>query len=677
MYPSKKIFFGRLCLAFVIALLMAIGNIRAQIKPNPEAQSVSDSSLVLELIEKGKKVLDTEPDQALLFYNEALNKSKTINYATGVVMAATKISAWYYGSNIDKTIAEAHYAAGVYDKAGLSNTELMADIHLTLAEAYDEQGKQDSSAYYYYVLSQEMETGKINNPNLAINLFTKLAIFWINMDYGTADNEAFVTTLSSYVAKAQNAAKQIQDSADAVSSIYFLQGAYYHAFKKFDSARYFYLEYLMKREAMNKLSIPRKISTLTNITDTYLRQDKPVEALKYIGMVQEMGKMPGLSKYIVFYLTITDLLKANALYQLKQYRPAITLIDSTLAKLKTTGGHLRGEVVEAYKISADSYKALGEFKKALEFDSLYIKLNDSLMKKEKVDMVKRLEVRYRIAEKDKELVEQKLTITEVQSKVRARNIFIVAISLLAIFGSSIFTLWRRKNIHKQKLQQERINNFQKEMEIESLSATLAGEEKERNRIAKELHDGIGGLLAAAKMNFEMGKKESNAQKIPDYNLGIKLLEEASIELRKTAHNMMPEILLQNGIASAVRHFCKNIGANSATNFAFQLYGPELRFEKTFELSVYRIVQELVHNIVKHAKATTAVVQMSFQPDGGLDITVEDNGVGLPNDAMEKSDGMGLKSIAGRTKTLNGKLDIQSTEGNGTSMYIEFEAPPHI
>ncbi|MEO7308812.1 MAG: ATP-binding protein [Chitinophagaceae bacterium] len=647
----------------------------SQFITDPEKTEQRDTAAILSLVAKGMDLNSTEPDKALPFFTEALKKSYEAAYSKGIVLSLTKISAWHYGNNINATIDEASEALQVYGKEKMTDLAMKAELHLTLAEAYDEKGKKDSAAFFYYLLGREIENKNITDPTLTINIFTKLTIFWINFNYDINANEEYKQTLRRYVEKAKLASADMKDTNDAKSAVYFLQGAYYHGIKKFDSARYFYLSYYEKREQLHKLSLPRRISILTNITDTYLQEHQPEKALPYIDQVSRLGNIPEQNKFLAFYIAFNELQRAKALYQQQKYAASIALTDNTITKLKATGEHLRDEVVEAYQITADSYEALGDFKNALRYKNIYLSLHDSLNKKEKIDIIHGLEIRFRISEKDKELAEQLLTIAEVKNTVRTRNIWIGSIAVLAFFIAVIFTLWRRKNIHKQKLQQERINNFQKEMEIARLNASITGEERERERMARDLHDGIGGLLAAAKMNFELLKKEDNLTKTQDLNDGIKLLEQASIELRKTAHNMMPDLLLQNGLPQAIRHFCKTIGKNSPTQLKFQLYGTEKRFEKHFELSLYRIVQELVHNMVKHAHATTALVQISFHEAGNVDFTVEDNGTGLPEDAIKNSKGIGLKNVLERTKSLNGKADIYSQPGSGTSINLNFENPP--
>ncbi len=658
---------------FIALLLLFSAKISAQIDEKQLLQADKfDTASILRLIKEGSRLTDKKPDDALQYFATAEAQSSQLNFLIGLALSNAKIARWYFGNNSDKAIEYSRKALQYFEQSNLSITDEKADVHLLLAETFDEQGKQDSSAYYYYLLSSEIESGNITDAKLSIDLYTKLAIFWINLDYGNSENDEYFSTLKNYVDKAKLAARSLKDSSDAVSSVYFLQGAYFHALQKFDSARYYYQRYVLERERIGLLALPRKISAFTNITDTYLQENKPNEAMQFVNKVERLGDAPQKSKYLVFFMQFNNLLKGKALYQQKHYDKAISLINETLEKLKTTGAHLRTELVDAHKILADSYEATGDYKNALVQKNRYIFLNDSLMKKDKIDMVNRLEIRYRIVEKDKALAEQKLKIASIENRVRSRNVLIGAIVLLALFSIVGFALWRRKNMHKQKLQQERIDNLQQKMEIERLNATIDGEEKERTRIARELHDGIGSLLTAAKMNFEMVRKNSQYEHNPDFIEGIKLLEETASGLRETAHNIMPEILMQEGLSDAVKSFCDRMTGKGGTAISFQTLGRQVEMDASFYLPVYRIVQELIHNIRKHANAATALVQMNFHDDGGLDLTVEDDGAGMDTTVIKNSNGMGLKNISERIKQLGGRIDINSIIGKGTSVYLEFE-----
>jgi two-component system, NarL family, sensor kinase len=640
---------------------------------SPILKEQADTSNIIALIEKGTQLTDKLPKEALQYFNDALTKSKLINYKYGEALSNAKLGQWYFGNDVGRCIMYANEALIEFEKNRISSIENIADMHLLLAEAFDEQGKKDSSAYYYYLLGEEMDAGNLINHEFAVKVFTKLTIFWVNLDYGSVINEDYKMTIKRFLAKAKDHSKLIKDSLDASSSVYFIEGAYYHGLKNYDSARYFYRIYIRDREKLNKLNIPRKISTLFNISDTYLQENKPNEALKYINEIKEIGKNPQHTKYLAFYISIIDLLTAKATFQQKDYTNTIKILDKALADLKLTGTHFRNEIVESYEIYASAYEALGNYKKALEYKNIYTKLYDSITKTDKVDIINRLDIRNRMAEKDKVLAFQTLALSQSKNKVKDKNVWIIAISFFAVSGIVIFGLWRKKNISKQVLQEERIDNLQQKIKIERLKASITGEERERTRIGRELHDGIGGLLSVARMNFELAKKSKTYETNEDFTDGVKLLEEATIELRKAAYNLMPEVLLTQGLSSAVQAFCEKMMSKSKTVIDFQAIGNRTEITDVFDLPIYRIIQELVHNIIKHAQAEHALVQLNFEIDGTLNITIEDDGKGLPRDAFEKPLSMGLKNVKERVADLNGKLDIQSSQETGTSIYLEFES----
>jgi signal transduction histidine kinase len=204
---------------------------------------------------------------------------------------------------------------------------------------------------------------------------------------------------------------------------------------------------------------------------------------------------------------------------------------------------------------------------------------------------------------------------------------------------------------------------------------MDGEEKERTRMARELHDSAMVEFSVVKMNLNTLLNE------PDENLKKENLHQVQLQLngaisglRNTAHNLMPDMLLQEGLLEALYYFCNNLQRNSHLQINLEHYGTIPPLQPQFELSVYRIMQELMQNIIKHAQATEAIVQLSCHDDV-LHITVEDNGIGIEEDLLPQSKGMGLKSIQARMRTLNGQLEIDSKKGIGTTLTLEFDITP--
>ncbi|MFZ4771259.1 MAG: sensor histidine kinase, partial [Ferruginibacter sp.] len=197
------------------------------------------------------------------------------------------------------------------------------------------------------------------------------------------------------------------------------------------------------------------------------------------------------------------------------------------------------------------------------------------------------------------------------------------------------------------------------------------QETERTRIAKDLHDGFGGLFSTIKMYFSTLQYEQPILKDdPLFIKSYELVNSASEEVRRIAHNMMPEVLIKMGLLQAVQELCNSISAGKLLQTKLQTYGMEKRLNASTEVMLFRILQELLNNIIKHAKASEAIIQ--FNKDGNrLSIIVEDNGHGFNLQETDNKTKAGLASVQSRVSYLNGKLSIDSQKETGTTIMMDF------
>ena len=205
-----------------------------------------------------------------------------------------------------------------------------------------------------------------------------------------------------------------------------------------------------------------------------------------------------------------------------------------------------------------------------------------------------------------------------------------------------------------------------------MAAMIEGQEEERKRIAKELHDGLGQILAAINLNFKacepaIKSLENKEQEL--FSSTTLLLENAVKEIRNISKNLMPGALEDFGLAKALEKLCQDIANNGKLQLTFHQTGLEQRLDKPVEIGLYRMAQELITNIIKHAKATQADIQLIRHQHSVVFMT-EDNGVGFQKSTEEIHEGLGLKNLATRVKALNGTLILDSSEGRGTSVTIE-------
>ncbi|MBK6964109.1 MAG: sensor histidine kinase [Bacteroidales bacterium] len=231
----------------------------------------------------------------------------------------------------------------------------------------------------------------------------------------------------------------------------------------------------------------------------------------------------------------------------------------------------------------------------------------------------------------------------------------------------------KRNIAEQhiKIKEQQLSELRKERELLATRSVLQGEESERSRMARDLHDGLGGLLSGVKINLSSMKGNSiiTSENAQAFDHAIRLLDTSISELRRVAHNLMPETLNHYGLKTALNDFVSEIGTVPDTRLNFRSFGEDLRYNGQLELTVYRIAQELVNNALKHAGAGTVDLQLIASTDR-VCIQVVDNGRGfIPGEAGKN--GKGLVSIRERVQAYNGRFDLESKPGDGTEISIEF------
>ena len=314
---------------------------------------------------------------------------------------------------------------------------------------------------------------------------------------------------------------------------------------------------------------------------------------------------------------------------------------------------------------------LGDTKQALYYFDRYRQIFNIQSNKEFQQALMDMQVKYETEKKQKEIL-------KLSAQKQKRNILIY--SLLGLFiilsglGLSIYNNVRKnKIIVEQQLlvKEKQLAELEKERQLIATKSVLKGEESERSRMARDLHDGLGGMLSGVKINLSAMKGNSiitneNAQA---FDHAIKLLDTSISELRRVAHNLMPETLNHYGLKTAMNDFIAEMNNNPATVLTFNFFGADIRFESQLELTVFRIAQELVNNALKHSGSAKINLQLIADVDR-ICIQVVDEGKGFDT-ASRSSEGKGLVSIRDRVAANNGSFEIESTPGQGTEATVEF------
>ncbi len=360
----------------------------------------------------------------------------------------------------------------------------------------------------------------------------------------------------------------------------------------------------------------------------------------------------------------------SRLYQAELYRAwqkpkqVIALMEEAIPLGRQIG--YSQMVLKAHRYLAEAYAETGVYAAAYQHQKAFSLLNDSLFTIAGNHKILQLEKKFEMREKEQEnrrLVQEK----EIQglelSQQKAANarLFWTAVSallsLLLLFSYVYARLQARQRAEKAQLQRQ---NFK---------AVLAAEEKERSRIARELHDSVGQLLAAAKLHwsiFELQVHDMLKGKVQEQ---IRLLDEAVQEVRAISHNLMPVALTSKGLFSAIRGTVERINVAGGMQIELYMEVEGDRFEPDFELSVYRMVQEVLSNMLKHAYASRIVLDIQLD-EKELLISMRDNGIGFQTDRISRSSGIGWGNLRARTDLLGGRMEVISQPGEGTSVLFE-------
>lgn len=332
--------------------------------------------------------------------------------------------------------------------------------------------------------------------------------------------------------------------------------------------------------------------------------------------------------------------------------------------------------LQLYHGMAVSYEGLGKMEEAYIWMKRYANLSDSVSESRLQNEVNSLEIKYKNAEKQKEI--DRLKAANIQGELAVKNNRLLSwllgtISLFLTIVALLLFLYYRNNkkllVQKELSYRQHLNEIEQQQQLQYSQAMLEGEEQERRRLARDLHDGLGGLLAGAKINLS-GQLEHPVSEPQKANLQkvIGQLDNSVTELRRIAHNMMPVNLLNFGLKTALKDLCETF-ITPSTHIDFHAFEMDGHIPEQTQIHIYRIVQEMLANAVRHANATNILLQCSRNGSIFL-ITQEDNGKGFDVKSPRLEAGIGLSNIRNRVGFLKGKMDIESATDKGTIINIE-------
>lgn len=558
-------------------------------------------------------LIQSKYDSALLFSEKALHlaKGKKDSLRIGIALFNTGI-VYRFMSDYETAIVYSLEGAKILEK--INQKSISSQVNNGLQNLYMSLGQYDNAIKFGELSVQQSR--ELNNDNFLAVALNNLALSYMERD--------------SLIGKAKAVLLEANKIAKKTGNLS-IEGA-----------------------------------ALNNLADIAIRENKYELLKEYAGQALLLHKQIGSAEGEAISL------RAHAIYYLhkRDFNKAKEYAENSFKINKENDYKL--EMASCLKVLSNIAFAMGDIESGNSYfmqseKTFEIILNESVSKKET-----ELKARYENEKKEDKIkqleAEKKLQQLSIRQKGTLNYILIGGAVTLII----ISLLSYRNYKHRQNIQQQRINELETHQQLAATEAVLKGEEQERTRLAKDLHDGLGGMLSGIKYSFQTmkGNLIMTPENTQAFERSMDMLDSSIKEMRRVAHNMMPEALVKFGLDTALKDFCNDINKSGTLEVSYQSIGIEnAAIEQTTAITIYRIVQELINNTMKHAAAKHAIVQVS-KSDHQLTVTVEDDGKGFDTAIIKDTGGIGWTNIQNRVDFLKGRLDVNSEPGKGTSVLIE-------
>ncbi len=307
--------------------------------------------------------------------------------------------------------------------------------------------------------------------------------------------------------------------------------------------------------------------------------------------------------------------------------------------------------------------AQGDPVKAFDYYKRHVALKDSLFNERKSEQVAELETRYQTEKKEREIEAQAAELQQNKILLASAGGLILLLIGLGIQGRSRLKWKNRKQLEEQKA-------LAREAEIH---AVINSQEKERNRFARDLHDGFGQLISTLNLNLRnLNNPKDKSERERVFDASSKVLDEMYQELKNICFDLMPQTLVKQGLEAALQEFANRINISDEKRVEVNVFGLDNRLEDIQEISLYRISQEWVNNILKYSDAQKITVQVT-RDEEEITLLIEDDGMGFDPVVLKQGTGNGWKNMRSRANLMKAELEIESNPGRrGNSLILNAE-----
>ena len=598
---------------------------------------------------------------ALSLEYEETDHERAVRYCKEGIVIAEQLNNWRIAGELYRTMGYSYFCRNQYETALICFDNMLEvadratskeDKDYLIIRAYVNKGvvanafgrlNEEINYYFQALIIAEANDDKDNMQKLYGN---------IGSAYLNLENDAMAElyfTKGEAICIALNDSLKLYYHLNGLSNISYRQKNYEKALEQAISA----YQIIQNNETM----LVDEFFMFLTLTRIYEGMNDLDKAIDFAEKAIQAAETINSSLYMCWALHATAFVELSMGKYAQAEATVLRALEADSSDLATN--------VDLYKYLTQANIMLNNKEKANEYLNRLMTLSNEFSNSNYQTSLSEMEVKYETEKK-----EMRILVFEEEKRLMTRlSIAAATVLLLALTAATFLWRWavQKKRLAEQQKQlaEQQVIQLEQEQQLIATQAVLDGEVQERTRLARDLHDGLGSILAATKYNLTDIRKESSSEAVDmeRFETAINLLDESMREMRRVAHHLMPESLSNYGLKQSITDFC-----NSVPHVKFNYYGDETRLEPKLEVMIYRIMHELVSNALKHSKASHILVEI-VRSDDTIALTVQDDGCGF-DAASTEFKGMGLANIRTRVAAYNGILLVDSQEGVGTEVNVE-------
>ena len=588
----------------------------------------------------------SDPATSMLYIDSAVNLSGSLDSKMLGNSYYYKAIIYYLTGDFENGISTAQKALANFLDADHEYGQ--ASIYNLLGLIKNRIGAFEEAIASYHLSLELAEKG--DNLYAISNPYHNIALIY-------SDTKDYERALD-YANKALEVRFQIGDSSFIAQSYQTIGGILWHL-KKLDQAETYLLDserIFQNAGDLNSLSI-----TYTNLGLLYRDRKKLEESSELFEKAAEISTQLEDNENLVNALINQS---GNQL-ELKNTDKALALAHKASEISRKSG--LLPSYKESLEMLSDIYEEKKQFTEAFKYSKELISVSDSLLNIERASQIENLEVTFNVSKKEQQIALQKAEIAENEAQLSRNRIIIFAAFILIVLIVALALLQRSRLKKKQQLKLQAADLLAKKAEI---NATISSQEKERARYARDLHDGFGQMISILNLNLKNlkeGAKPDERHQV--FEASSQVIDEMYEELKNICFDLMPQTLIKSGLKNALVEFAGRVNQAGKVSIEVNVFGLDERLKEVQEISLFRISQEWINNVLKYSDADKVTLQIT-RDEQEITLLIEDNGSGFDRTLLTSGKGNGWKNLNTRTNILQGKLELETNpEARGNTLIV--------